>query len=72
MAWLEKFAKAADAGEHVSHDEAVELTAQVATEMEDNDLVFGAEMVLQHYRHPEKLSVGSLVLATQKRLGWHE
>ena len=67
MAWLEKFKKAADANEHVDFDEGVKLTRQVAREMEDSDLVFGAEMVLQHYRHPEKMSVGSLVLAAQKR-----
>ncbi len=65
MTWEDKFADAADNGERVGFDEAVELTRQVADE-DDGDLEFGAEMVLQHYRHPIEVTVPALVEATRK------
>ena len=67
MQWGKTFAKAADKNARVSFDEAVELTRQVALETGDGDLSFGADMVLQHYRHPVRATIETLVVAAKKR-----
>lgn len=61
-AWGDKFAKAADSNERAGFDEAVRLTLEVAAE-EAGDLEFGAEMVLQHYRHPAEVTTPALMAA---------
>ncbi len=65
MNWGEKFAKAADNDERVGFEEAVNLTRAVAY-ASDGDLEFGADMVLQHYRHPAEMTIPALVAAATK------
>ena len=65
MEWGEKFAKAADAGERVGLKEGAELTYQVALESH-TALAFGADMVLQHYRHPPEVTRAALIRAAGK------
>ena len=57
--WGEKFAEAADAGARVGWNEGIKLTLQVAEES-SGDLTFGADMVLQHYRHPDSMTIETL------------
>ena len=63
--WGSKFAIAADNNERVGFDEAVKLTLEVAA-ASDGDLEFGANMVLQHYKHPAKVTVQALVTAISR------
>lgn len=64
--WGEKFALAADAKERADFDRCVELTIQVSRES-GLGLGFGAQMVLQHYYHPLKADVRSLISAARMR-----
>lgn len=59
MSWEDKFAEDADNHKRCDLIEGRKLARQVAAES-DSDLEFGAEMVLEHYRHPAEVTIGTL------------
>ena len=60
LSWLGRFALDADNQARCSLAEGRRLARQVAEESGEG-IAFGAEMVLQHYRHPPEVTIEALI-----------